>query len=119
MSLIYDLGTEIIICHCFATKIINSFYKSIIPEDYESSRRDLAFYSIKTCIKTLWDFFSNSCWDINLFGIWRIQNVEQVQLVSDLTLPASETINQTSMNYCKKLKNVPDSFKSRFDTVER
>ena len=43
---------------------------------------------------------------INLFGIWKIQIVEQVQLVSDLTLPASETINQTfkNMNYNKKLK---------------
>ena len=44
----YDIGTEIIFFHCFATKIINSFYESIILEDYESFRRDLAFYSIKT-----------------------------------------------------------------------
>ena len=43
---------------------------------------------------------------INLLGIWKIQNVEQVQLVSDPILPASETFNQTfkNMNYCKKLK---------------
>ena len=32
---------------------------------------------------------------INLFGIWVIQNVEQVRLVSVATLPASETINRT------------------------
>jgi len=47
-SEIYDIGTEILFSHCFATKIINSFYESIIPEDSGSSRRDLAFYSIKT-----------------------------------------------------------------------
>ena len=35
-----------------------------------------------------------------------IQNVEQVQLVSDPILPASETFNQTfkNVNYCKQLK---------------
>ena len=47
-NLIYDIGTEILIFLCFATKIIKSFYESIIPEDSESSRRDLVFYSIKT-----------------------------------------------------------------------
>ena len=106
MSLIYDLGTEIIICHCLATNIIDSFYKSIIPEDYESSRRDLAFYIIKTWFKALWDVFFEFCWRNNLFGIWTIQNVEQVYLVSDPILPASETFNRTfkNMNYCKQLK---------------
>ena len=107
MSLIYDLGTEIIICHCFATKIINSFYKSIIPEDYESSRRDLAFYSIKTWFKAFWDFFLFFLfWKNSIFGIWNIQNVEQVYLVSDPILPASETFNQTfkNVNYCKNME---------------
>ena len=32
----------------FTTKIIVSVYKSITPEDYESHRRDLALYNIKT-----------------------------------------------------------------------
>ena len=41
---------------------------------------------------------------MNLAGIWKIKNVEQVQLVSDPILPASETFNQTFKNvkYCKK-----------------
>ena len=47
-SEIYDIGTEFLFFHCFATKIIISFYQSIIPEDSEGSRRDLAFYNIKT-----------------------------------------------------------------------
>merc|ERR1712091_391352 len=33
--------------HCFATQIIKSFYESIIPDDSESSHRDLVFYNIK------------------------------------------------------------------------
>ena len=43
---------------------------------------------------------------MNLFGIWKIQNVEQVHLVSVPTLPASETINLLFKNmiYWKKLK---------------
>ena len=43
---------------------------------------------------------------VNLFGIWKIQIVEQVQLVKDPILPASETFNQTFNNvkYCKKTK---------------
>ena len=63
-------------------------------------------YNIKTWFKALWDFFSNKCWKLNLFGIWTIQNVEQVQLVSDPILPASETFNQTfkNVNYCKHMK---------------
>ena len=31
---------------------------------------------------------------MNLYGIWQIQNVEQVRPVSVPTLPASETINK-------------------------
>ena len=108
MNLIYDFGTEIQMLHCFAANIIKSFYKSIIPEDSESSRRDLAFYSIKTWFKALWDFFSNFWWKSNILGIWTIENVEQVYLVSDPILPASETFNQTfkNMNYCKKTENL-------------
>ena len=34
-----------------------------------------------------------------MFGIWNIQNVEQVYLVSDPILPASETFNQ---NFLKR-----------------
>ena len=48
----YGIGTEIIIFHCFATKMLKSFCKSIIFSGIESSRRDLAFYSIKTRFKT-------------------------------------------------------------------
>ena len=96
----------------------------------------LSFCSIKTWFKALWDFlfrkfacdlgfaayqifcpkgpcgttFWQQIWlssKINLLGIWKIQNVEQVQLVSDPILPASETFNQTlkNVNYCKNLKN--------------
>ena len=50
---IYDIGTEIRIFHCFATKMLKSFCKSIIFSGIESSRRDLAFYSIKTRFKAL------------------------------------------------------------------
>ena len=43
---------------------------------------------------------------MNLFGIWQIQNVEQVHALSIPTLPAPETFNFffKNMNYCKKLK---------------
>ena len=43
---------------------------------------------------------------MNLFGLWKIQNVEQVHMVSVPTLPASETINFFFKNtiYWKKLK---------------
>ena len=106
MNLIYDIGTEILIVHCFATRIMNSFYKSRIPEDYESSRRDLAFYNINTWFKALWDFVLKKLLKNNILRIWKIQNVEQVYLVSDPILPASETFNQTfkNVNYCNKLK---------------
>ena len=60
MNLIYDIGTEIQFVHCFTTKIISSFYKTIIPEDYESSRRDLALYSLQyqnEIKSTQWLFF--------------------------------------------------------------
>ena len=50
---IYDIGTEILMFHCFATKMLKSFCKSIIFSGIESSRRDLAFYSIKTRFKAL------------------------------------------------------------------
>ena len=43
--------------HCFATKMLKSFCKSIIFSGVESARRDLAFYSIKTWFKALWDIF--------------------------------------------------------------
>ena len=56
-SEVYDIGTELQFFHCFVTKIIRSFYESVIPQDSESSRRDLACYNIKTGFLTLWDFF--------------------------------------------------------------
>ena len=52
-NIIYDIGTEILMFHCFATKMLKSFCKSIIFSGIESSRRDLAFYSIKTRFKAL------------------------------------------------------------------
>ena len=52
-SLIYDIGTEILVFHCFATEALRSFCKSIIFSGIQSSRRDLAFYSIKTRFKAL------------------------------------------------------------------
>ena len=52
----YDIGTEIIIFHCFATNMLNSFCKSINFSEIESSRRDLAFYNIKTRFSA---FFKN------------------------------------------------------------
>ena len=58
---IYDIGTEILIFHCFATNIIKPFCKSIIFSGVESARRDLAFYSIKTWFKALWGIFSKIC----------------------------------------------------------
>ena len=53
---------------------------------------------------------------MNLFGIWKIQIVEQGQLVSDPILPAYETINQTfkNMNYYKKLKKMHATLDSHF-----
>ena len=57
-SELYDIGTEFLFYHCFATKIIKPIYESIIPEDSQSSRRVLAFYSIETWFKAPWDFFS-------------------------------------------------------------
>ena len=135
-SEIYDIGTEILIFHCFATKMLKSFCKSMIFSGICSIFCVLSFCSIKTWFKALWDFFSKICmrhWIRSLsnilpkrplrddllakkddfmienepFGIWQIQNVEQVQLVSDPILPASETFNQTFKNvkYRKHLKN--------------
>ena len=56
-SLIYDIGTEILMFHCFATKMLKSFCESIIFSGVETARRDLTFYSIKTWFKALWDIF--------------------------------------------------------------
>ena len=105
-SEIYDIGTEILIFHCFATKMLESFCKSTIFSGICCIFCVLYFCSIKTWFKALWDFFSKKCWKFNLFRIWKIQNVEQVQLVSDPILPASETFNQTLKNvkYCKNMK---------------
>ena len=60
-SEIYDIGTEIIFVHCFATKMLFSFCKSICFGGIESSGRDLAFYNIKTWFKAFWDFSFQKC----------------------------------------------------------
>ena len=50
---IYDIGTKIIYFQCFVTTDMFLFSISIIPEDLESSRRDLAFDSVKTRFKAI------------------------------------------------------------------
>ena len=45
---IYDIGTTFLYFQCFVTTDMFLFSISIIPEDLESSRRDLAFASVKT-----------------------------------------------------------------------
>ena len=42
------IGTEFLIFHCFVTKMLFLFCKSIIVSGIESARRDLYFYNIKT-----------------------------------------------------------------------
>jgi len=51
---IYDIGTEILIVHCFATKMLKSFCKSIIFRGLETCRQDIAFYSSKTRVKAVY-----------------------------------------------------------------
>ena len=60
-SEIYDIGTEIIIFHCFATKMLKSFCKSMIFSGICSIFCVLSFCSIKTWFKALWDIFSKIC----------------------------------------------------------
>ena len=60
-SEIYDIGTEILIFHCFATKMLKSFCKSMIFSGICSIFCVLSFCSIKTRFKALWDFFSKIC----------------------------------------------------------
>ena len=50
---IYDIGTKILYLQCFVTTDMFLFSISIIPEDLESSRRDLAFGSVKTRFKAI------------------------------------------------------------------
>ena len=50
---IYDIGTKILYFQCFVTTDMFLFSISIIPEDLESSRRDLAFGSVKTRFKAI------------------------------------------------------------------
>ena len=50
---IYDIGTEILYFQCFVTTDMFLFSISIIPEDLETSRRDLAFGSVKTRFKAI------------------------------------------------------------------
>ena len=49
----YDLGAKILYFQCFVTTDMFLFSISIIPEDLESSRRDLAFGSVKTRFKAI------------------------------------------------------------------
>ena len=50
---IYDIGAKKIYFQCFVTTDMFLFSISIIPEDLESSRRDLAFGSVKTQFKAI------------------------------------------------------------------
>ena len=50
---IYDIGTNILYFQCFVTTDMFLFSISIFPEDLESSRRDLAFGSVKTRFKAI------------------------------------------------------------------
>ena len=50
---IYDIGTTIIDFQCFVTTDMFLFSISTIPEDLETSRRDLAFGSVKTQFKAI------------------------------------------------------------------
>ena len=45
------IGTEILIFHCFATNMLFSFCKSIIPEDFKSAGPHLSFPGVKTRFK--------------------------------------------------------------------
>ena len=45
------IGTEILYVHCFATKMLFSFCKSIIPEDFKSAAPQLSFPGVKTRFK--------------------------------------------------------------------
>ena len=60
-SEIYDIGTGILIFHCFATKILESFCKSTIFSGICSFFCVLYFCSIKTWFKALWDFLLKIC----------------------------------------------------------
>ena len=53
MQIIYDIGTDIFFFIVLSPKMLFLLCKSIIFSGIESSRRDLAFYSIKTRFKTL------------------------------------------------------------------
>ena len=50
---IYDIGAKILYFQCFVTTDMFLFSISIIPEDLETSRRDLAFGSVKTRFKAI------------------------------------------------------------------
>ena len=45
------IGTEIRFFHCFVTKMLFSFCKSIIPEDFKSAGPHLSFPGVKTRFK--------------------------------------------------------------------
>ena len=53
MSEIYAIGTEFLYFRCLVTTDMFLFSISIIPEDLESSRRDLVFDSVKTRFKAI------------------------------------------------------------------
>ena len=57
---IYDIGANILDLQCLNYSQNQTFCKSIIPEDFESSRPLLSFASVKTRFKAFWDvFFEN------------------------------------------------------------
>ena len=43
LQIIYDIGTGFLIFHCFATKMLKSFCKSIIFSGIATARRQLSF----------------------------------------------------------------------------
>ena len=58
---IYDTGAKIINLQCLNYSQNQTFCKSIIPEDFESSRPLLSFASVKTRFKAFWDICSKIC----------------------------------------------------------
>ena len=50
---VYDMGPQFYICNVLSPRIFLLFSIPIIPEDLESSRRDLALGSVKTRFKAI------------------------------------------------------------------
>ena len=85
---IYDIGTKILNLQCLNYSQNQTFCKSIIPEDFESSRPLLSFASVKTRFKAFWDIFSKKCmrpWIRRLRIFYeKMQNVNWLNTSTDL-----------------------------------